>query len=226
MSPTPMGARRTAIAVCVASLLSLGGCGGSGSSHPARGAASGARAAPAGRTSTAAEPVKFLPNGVRVLVRGRIPAAASFSITAERYRFQGRTYVDLSAAVGAHGMREGGGSGSFSPQGSHQTFAWSTQEGCQARPHARWAIVYGLLRDAGDTVTARSGQGVYALRTAPMPSSFRAGGELAYAVLPQRPSEVLVRTRGGRVAQDEKLDFLMRAGCTPGESMGLHVMDG
>jgi hypothetical protein len=167
------------------------------------------------------DPLKYLPGGVRTLVEGRIPRGPAFSITAEHYRFLGKTYVDLSANISAHGMREGGGSGSFSPQRSPQAFAWSTQEGCEADPSVRWSIVYGLLRDSRATALARVGGRQYAVKVASIPGSFHAGGELAYVVLPQQPSEVLVRGAGGQTLQHEDLDGLPVRICKPGESASI-----
>jgi hypothetical protein len=167
------------------------------------------------------DPLKYLPGGVRTLVEGRIPRGPAFSIRAERYRFLGKTYVDLSAEVDAQGSSEGGGSGSFSPQRSPQAFAWSTQEGCEADPSVRWSIVYGLLRDSRDTALARVGGRQYAVRVASIPGSLHAGGELAYVVLPQQPSEVLVRGASGHTLQHEDLDGLPERGCKPGESASI-----
>jgi hypothetical protein len=167
------------------------------------------------------DPLKYLPGGVRTLVEGRIPRGPAFSITAEHYRFLGKTYVDLSANISAHGMREGGGSGSFSPQRSPQAFAWSTQEGCEVHPSVRWSIVYGLLRDSRDTALARIGAKEYAVKVASIPGSFHPGGELAYVMLPQQPSEVLVRSASGHTLQHEALDGLPARSCKPGESAGI-----
>jgi hypothetical protein len=118
-------------------------------------------------------------------------------------------------------MRGGAGSGSFSPQRSPQAFAWSTQEGCEADPSVRWSIVYGLLRDSRDTALARRGAKEYAVKVAPIPASFHAGGELAYVVLPRQPREVLVRGASGRTLQHEDLGGLPARGCEPGESTGI-----
>jgi hypothetical protein len=164
------------------------------------------------------DPLKYLPGGVRTLVEGRIPRGPAFSITAEHYRFLGKTYVDLSANISAHGMREGGGSGSFSPRRSPQAFAWSTQEGCEADPSVRWSIVYGLLRDSRDTALARRGVKEYAVKVAPIPASFHAGGELAYVVLPQQPSEVLVRGASGRTLQHETWAACPRGAASQGRA--------
>jgi hypothetical protein len=169
--------------------------------------------------------LKYLPGGVRTLVEGRIPRGPAFSIGVERYRFLGKTYVDLSAAIRARGTREGGGSGgggsSFSPRRSRQAFAWSTQEGCEADSSVRWSIVYGLLRDSRDTVLVRTGGTAYAINVASIPGSFHVGGELAYAVLPRQPSEVLVRGVGGHTVQRERLGGWPSRGCEPGESASL-----
>ena len=165
--------------------------------------------------------LKYVPGGIRTLAEGRIPRGPELSIMAEHYRFLGKTYVDLSAEIHAQGSSEGGGSGSFSPQRSPQAFAWSAQEGCEAHPSVRWSIVYGLLRDPRDTAVVRTSGREYPVKVAPIPGSFHAGGELAYAVLPRQPSEVLVRSASGRTLQDERLDSLPSRGCEPGESASI-----
>jgi hypothetical protein len=53
--------------------------------------------------------VKFLPGGVRTLAQGALPGGQRFSIDAQHYRFQGRTYLGLNV-----GTRSGAGAG-FTP---------------------------------------------------------------------------------------------------------------
>jgi hypothetical protein len=161
---------------------------------------------PAGRRAQARR--RAYPERPRVLDQG------------EHYRFLGKTYVDLSAEAHAQGSSEGGGSGSFSPQRSPQAFTWSTQEGCEADPSVRWSIVYGLLRDSRDTALARVGGRRYDVKVSSIPASFRAGGELAYVVLPRQPSEVIVDDASGHAVQDEHLDGLSSR-CERGESSGI-----
>jgi hypothetical protein len=61
----------------------------------------------------------------------------------------------------------------------------------------------------------------YAVKVASIPGSFHAGGELAYVVLPQQPSEVGVRSASGRALQHEDLDGLPARICKPGESASI-----
>lgn len=58
------------------------------------------------------------------------------------------------------------------------------------------------------------------MKVASIPGSFHAGGELAYTVLAQQPSKVLVRNASGHTLQHEDLNGLHRS-CEPGESGGI-----
>jgi hypothetical protein len=145
-------------------------------------------------------------------------------ITAERYRFLGEVYFDLTAAIDGHGEQGGGGSGSFSPQSSPGPLAWSTQEGCRAHPYVQWSIVYGLLRSPRDRVLARAAKRAYRLRDVPMAASMHAGGRLVYAVLPRRPTHVLVLTPSGKTISDEDLELGASEHCRPGESSGIAMI--
>jgi hypothetical protein len=144
----------------------------------------------------------------------------------ERYRFLGHVYFDLAVGINEHGMPEGGGGGSFSSQGSPGILAWSTQEGCQAHPYVRWAIVYGLLRRRQDTAFAPTTGHAYPLRRVRIPVSLHATGPLAYAVLPQAPNDLMVQTPSGGTVLDEKLGLPAPRGCQPGESAGIGTVGG
>jgi hypothetical protein len=166
------------------------------------------------------EPFKSLPGGVQVLATGRVPGGPQFSITAQRYLFLGKVYFTLTAGIDEHGEREGGGAGSFSPQGSRE-LEWNTQEGCKEQPYARWSIVFGLLRSPGDAPFARTGGRTFALTRARIPAYLHPRGVLAYTVLPQQPTEVWVRSPAGRTVSDERLNGLPEGQCEPGSSSGI-----
>lgn len=175
-------------------------------------------------TECTKEPLKYLPGGQRTLATGRVPDGPRFSIAGERYRFLGKVYFDLTAAIDDHGGQGGGGSGSFSPQPSPGPLAWSTQEGCRVHPYVQWVIVYGLLRSPHDSVLARTAKRTYRLRDVPIPASMHAGGRLAYAVLLRRPTDLLVLTPSGRTASEENLELPAPEHCRPGESSGIGMI--
>lgn len=163
------------------------------------------------------EPVEFLPGGMETVARGRVSGAAGFSILAERYRFQRRTYFNLAANV-----REiGGGSQAtnFTPEPS-KPLAWSTEQGCS--PSATmWTIVFGVLADANDRAYAYTTHGRYRLRTAPIPTRFHASGVAAYAPLPEQPIRILVTTPTGATLMQEQLEPAPHERCRPGTSIML-----
>lgn len=101
------------------------------------------------------DPVQFLPGGIETVARGRVQGAAGFSILAERYRFQRRTYFNLAANVREIG---GGSQGTnFTPEPS-KPLAWSTGQGCS--PSATmWTIVFGVLADSHDRAYADTAHG-------------------------------------------------------------------
>jgi hypothetical protein len=124
------------------------------------------------------EPVQFLPGGMDNLAQGHVPGAASFSILAERYRFQHRTYFNLAAHVREIG---GGSQGTnFTPQLS-KPLAWSTEQGCSPSA-AMWTIVLGVLADPHDRAYAYTTHGRYRLQTATIPVRFGTTGVAAYAL--------------------------------------------
>jgi len=175
-------------------------------------------------TECTKEPLKYLPGGIHILATDRVADGPRFSITGERYRFLGKIYFDLAAEIDSHGERGGGGGGSFSPQSPKRLFAWSTQEGCHAHPYVQWVIIYGLLRNPRDRVFARVAKRAYRLKTVSIPASLHAGGALAYAVMPRRPTDVLVLTPSGTTASAEKLEPPGSEQCEPGESSGISMV--
>jgi hypothetical protein len=143
--------------------------------------------------------LKFLPGGLRKIVRGRVPGGPTFSIIGQHYSFLGHDYFELSIET------ELGGGGE-SPRGeSPHLLAWHLWTGC--RPHP-YMILYGLLRASGDAVYARTSGKLSRLRRVAIPKSLHAGGLLVYTISPTVPSELLVRGPGGRTILTEKLGHL------------------
>jgi hypothetical protein len=148
------------------------------------------------------EPVQFLPGGMQTLARGRLPGTAGYSVRAERYRFQHRTYFNLAVNV-----EEIGGSSqgtNFTPEPS-KPLAWSTEQGCSPSA-SMWTIVFGVLADPHDRAYAYTTHGRYRLRTATIPRRFRATGVAAYAGLPEDPIRMLVTTATGATLMSEELE--------------------
>jgi hypothetical protein len=167
-------------------------------------------------TSTfSSEPVQFLSGGMETVAQGRVPGAAGFSLLAERYRFQHRTYFNLAA----HVREIGGGSRgtNFTPQPS-KPLAWSTEQGCS--PSATmWTIVFGVLADSYDRAYAYTSRRRYPLWTATIPTRFHASGVAAYVALPEQPIRILVTTASGATLMREQLEPAPPEHCRPGSSI-------
>jgi hypothetical protein len=144
--------------------------------------------------------LKFLPGGIRTLVRDRIPRGPEFSIQGEAYRFLGRIHFALQVDVA------GQGGGGRSPSGQKPNlFSWALYTGC--RPHG-YAITYGVLKAPRDTVLARTSGVLLALRRVAIPAHLHAGGVLVYTASSTVPSELIVRDPAGRTILTEKLGRL------------------
>jgi hypothetical protein len=161
------------------------------------------------------EPVQFLPGGRATLARSHVLGAAGFSLLAERYRFQRRTYFNLAVNVNEIG---GGSQGTnFTPAPS-KPLAWSTEQGCSPSA-AMWTIVFGVLADPRDRAYAYTSHGRYRLRTAAIPTRFGATGVAAYAALPEQPIRILVTTATGATLMREDLEPAPPERCQPGSSI-------
>ncbi len=161
------------------------------------------------------ESVQFLPGGRDKIARGDVRGAAGFSLLAERYRFQHRTYFNLAVNVSEIG---GGSQGTnFTPEPS-KPLAWSTEQGCS--PSATmWTVVFGVLADPRDRAYAYTTHGRYRLQTATIPPRFGATGVAAYVGLPEQPSRILVTTPTGAALMQEQLQPAPHERCQPGSSI-------
>ncbi len=198
------GIGNVGLCLCAILCLLISGCGGSRQTSRAR--TSG---------GFLSEPVQFLPGGLQRIARGRVAGAAGFSILAERYLFQHRTYFNLAVNVREIG---GGSQGTnFTPE-PPKPLAWSTEQGCS--PSSKmWTIVFGVLADARDRAFAYTTHGRYRLRTAKIPSHFRAAGVAAYVALPEQPTRMLVTTRTGATLMREEFEPESRERCQPGSAI-------
>ncbi|HEY7935204.1 MAG TPA: hypothetical protein VID48_15400 [Solirubrobacteraceae bacterium] len=168
-------------------------------------------------TNAPSQPVKFLPHGIRLLVHGALPTGGGFSIVAERYRFQGRIYFDLSAglqrSVVRHEEFQSGGGSSFSPTQSTEFFPFSQMVACSRHPVI---LLWGLLRASSDTVLVGSGGKPHPLARVMIPADLDAGGELAYGLL-KSASTLIVKNSAGKTVEEHRLDAPPgRRSCTGG----------
>jgi hypothetical protein len=116
--------------------------------------------------------LKFLHNGIRTLVHGQVPEGPAFSIQGEAYRFLEHIHFALQVRI------TNGGGGGESPSGRKpKLFSWALWRGCEPHPYA---ILYGLLKQPGDTVLARMSGTLRPLPHVPIPAHLHAGGVLVY----------------------------------------------
>jgi hypothetical protein len=146
-------------------------------------------------------PVKYFPGGRVRLVHESLPQGPSFTIRAERYRKLGAVHFELKFEASNEELLFGGGGegGSIGgaiaiPNGS-QTFEPQASSGCQPQPYA---IIYGLLKDPGDTVLARVSGALVPLHQVVIPAHLHAGGVLVYGAFSPLPTELLVRNASGK----------------------------
>jgi hypothetical protein len=148
----------------------------------------------------------FIPPGsMRTIVSGRVPGGPRFSIIGRHERLVGvfstGSGASLRVEVGAESATEGIEPAPGGP------FAWQVKTGCQ--PH-EYAILYGTLKDARDTVWARGPDGLRQLRRARIPASLHIHGLLTYTAGSSVPSELVVRAPDGKAVLARKLRGIAR----------------
>jgi hypothetical protein len=150
-------------------------------------------------------PVKYFPGGIVRLAHGSLPQGPSFTIRGEGYRKLGADHFELKLEVsneellfgggGEGGSLEGGLEGGLAISNGVQVFEPRDSSGCLPQPYA---IVYGLLKAARDTVVARVSGALVPLRKVVIPARLHPGGVLVYGAFTRLPTELLVRNASGR----------------------------
>jgi hypothetical protein len=158
--------------------------------------------------------LRYLPGGLRTLVHAAVSQGGpAFSIVAQHYRFLGHTYFEMSLQVkplGEGGFSLGGGETLgeivlYNPGTKPKPdpfFSRQQRKGCQPQPYA---IVYGLLKPPGATVTATVAGKTMQLRRVRIPASMHVSGALVYGVLPTLPEKLIVRSAHGKALFTESL---------------------
>jgi hypothetical protein len=83
-----------------------------------------------------------------------------------------------------------------------KAFPWSLSIGCAPHPYA---IFYAILRPPGESVTARTPQGIVALNVVPLEPRLHAKGPLVYGVFSALPTELTVHGPNGSTVYTENL---------------------
>lgn len=148
------------------------------------------------------EPIgpKFFP-----LVHGTTPSGLPFTVEAEIVTFDGgRDSFGLSASIeNPHGaVGSEAGYEEFERHRQPPPFETSIADEC---PPGEVAIVYGLVREPGATVLARTPSGLVPLTVVAIAADLHAGGSLAYGAFSTYPSELVVRGADGSTLFSESL---------------------
>jgi hypothetical protein len=132
------------------------------------------------------------------LASGHTPSGEPFTIEGVVVQFgRNQTSFSLMLAAGPqspHDETEG--------NSKPKAFRWSL--GMECPPH-EFAIVYGTLSPSGDSVLARTPEGLVPLTEVPIAADLHSGGPLVYGVFPTLPSELIVRTSNGATLYSESL---------------------
>jgi hypothetical protein len=156
-------------------------------------------------------PIKYLGGSPKTVASGAVPGGGPrFSIVAERYRFLGKVYFDLVARVeeerhSLFGVLFGGSSHrfGFGPSPLRQALSIQEETGCEPHPYE---ILFGLLRDPGEVVSANSAVGTVPLAAVALPPSLHTRGVLVYGAFSPPPMSLSLRKRTGTTVGSEPLE--------------------
>jgi hypothetical protein len=147
------------------------------------------------------EPATPAPRYVE-LTKGSTPAGEPFTIQAVSFSLShGQTHLRLAPIQ--IGVRRNANVEIIEIGNvESKAFPWSLAMGCQPN---EFAIVYGILSPPGDSVLARTREGLVPLTAVPIAADLHAGGPLVYGVFPTLPSELVVRGSDGATLYTESL---------------------
>jgi hypothetical protein len=169
--------------VLLASGAALAGCGGSASSGKVS-----ARTAPANASGTQQPSPRYYAR--RSLAIGRLPNREGFGIFAQRYKFQGRTYVQLLASVvppadSITAIQREIDSGRFGSSQVNINDVTAPVElqglvGCSQHPVV---LLYGLLHQPSIRAVLRAGASGQPLARVSIPADLHVRADLIYGFL-------------------------------------------
>lgn len=133
------------------------------------------------------------------LAQGTTPDGEPFTIQGVIVRFgRGQTSFSLILGVSLRGNRNEIEVGNAKPK----AFAWSLRLEC---PPREFAIIYGILSAPGDSVLARTPEGLVPLTKVAIAADLHSGGPLVYGAFSTVPSELVVRRSDGSTLYSESL---------------------
>jgi hypothetical protein len=134
------------------------------------------------------------------LVSGLTPAGERFTIEGTLVHFAG-SQEGFTVGANLEGSPQDNGE-SETRLGKPKAYPWSLEIQCP--PHEA-AIVYGILSAPGDSVLARTDEGLVLLTTVALASNLDAEGPLVYGVFSKVPLELIVRDSDGSTLYSESL---------------------
>lgn len=139
--------------------------------------------------------MRRLPGG-SVIVKANAPNRETFTVTTERTRMLGRTYVGLRLAFSSGVVTESAAL-RVAP-----SLRWNVGRVCGSRPYS---VVYGILDEPHNETLVRVGGRLERLHVAPVMSGTPSRDVVVYKILTRSPERLVVRAPSGRVrpAEDE-----------------------
>jgi hypothetical protein len=137
------------------------------------------------------------------LVKGTVPGGQTYTIQAVIAKFGAHRDFSVTADVGGEGGgEEGPGEVAVGGSGAKKAFPWSRVKGC---PPREFALLYGILQAPGDSVLARTPEGLVPLTKLALDAKLDARGPLVYGAFASLPSELIVRRSDGTTLYSESL---------------------
>lgn len=140
------------------------------------------------------------------LVHGELPGGGPFTIQGAvvEYPPHGHDFSLITAAGEQSGSEESNseisvGAGARSPR--PKAYAWSLATACGRAS----VLVYGILKQPGASVLARTPEGVTPLTIQALAPELHSGGPLVYGAFASIPSELVVRRADGSTLYSESL---------------------